>query len=120
MVIILMMMKMMMKKILEVKKREHWSTKNKTGGVKDDTNWAIKRGEDRAKLRRGEERADWIFERAKHRKDARYEESRGDWYFEKKEHRNSKHKDWNDKKDDKISNMRKQSSRNSKREERYD
>merc|ERR1719233_2621297 len=68
---LMMMMKMMMKKIIEdaqVKKREHWSTKNKTGGVKDDTNWAIKRGEERAKLRRGEERADWIFERAKHRK----------------------------------------------------
>jgi len=43
--------------------RERWSKKNRTSGVKDDTNWVMKRGEEREKLRRGEERADWIFER---------------------------------------------------------
>jgi len=92
--------------------REHWSKRNKTRGVKDDSNWAIARGEERERLRRGEERADWIFERAKHRKDSRYEETRGDWYFERKEHRNSKHKQYSnthcDKDDNECQNLRKQ------------
>jgi len=107
-------------------KRGRWSKKNRTSGVKDDTNWVMKRGEEREKLRRGEERADWIFERAKHRTDTRYYETRGDWYFERKKHRNSKHKEWNkaeknhcDKDDYKCENMRKQSSRKNKREQRY-
>merc|ERR1712013_877250 len=33
-------------------KREWWSKKNRTSGVKDDTNWVMKRGEEREKLRR--------------------------------------------------------------------
>merc|ERR1719317_1332442 len=34
-------------------KRGRWSKKNRTSGVKDDTNWVMKRGEEREKLRRG-------------------------------------------------------------------
>merc|ERR1719167_567781 len=61
-------------------KRGYFANENKT----EPENWMMKRAEERAKTRRGEEQADWIFERAKHRTDVRYEETRGDWYFERK------------------------------------
>merc|ERR1711915_1144933 len=110
-VTILMMMMMRMKTILKY--------------TRSQRSIMMIRAEERAKTRRGEERADWIFERANHRKDIRYEETRGDWYFERKhgrgkgDEKHNDHKAYCDKDDDDCKNLHKKSSKQDRRGRKY-